>query len=112
MDQRPLELNRRYLLKHTSQTVPAFVSSIDHRTDIGTLTHEPARRCDMNDIGAVSLNCCGPSRSISIAENRATGAFILIDPETNAHRGGGHDYARRRTHRDGEDESKTAAGAA
>jgi sulfate adenylyltransferase subunit 1 len=26
MDQRPLERNRRYLLKHTSQTVPAFVS--------------------------------------------------------------------------------------
>ena len=24
MDQRPLELHRRYLLKHTSQTVPAF----------------------------------------------------------------------------------------
>jgi sulfate adenylyltransferase subunit 1 len=28
--------NRRYLLKHTSQTVPAFVLSIDHRTDMGT----------------------------------------------------------------------------
>ena len=29
MDQRPLELARRYLLKHTSQTVPAFISSIE-----------------------------------------------------------------------------------
>ena len=28
MDQRPLELNRRYLLKHTSQTVPAFIPAI------------------------------------------------------------------------------------
>ena len=37
MDQRPLELHRRYLLKHTSQTVPVFVTSIDHRTDLGTL---------------------------------------------------------------------------
>jgi sulfate adenylyltransferase subunit 1 len=44
MDQRPLERNRRYLLKHTSQTVPAFVTSIEHRTNIGTLAHEPPRR--------------------------------------------------------------------
>src|ERR1039457_4889021 len=29
MDQRPLEQKRRYLLKHTSHTVPAFVSSIE-----------------------------------------------------------------------------------
>src|SRR5579863_830539 len=42
MDQRPLALNRRYLLKHTSQTAPAFVTSIEHRTDIGTLAHETA----------------------------------------------------------------------
>ena len=42
MDQRPLERNRRYLLKHTSHTAPAFVSSIEHRTDIGNLSREPA----------------------------------------------------------------------
>ena len=29
MGERPLDQNRRYLLKHTSHTVPAFVSSID-----------------------------------------------------------------------------------
>ena len=44
MDPRPLQRNRRYLLKHTSQTVPAFVSSIEHRTNIGTLAHELPRR--------------------------------------------------------------------
>jgi sulfate adenylyltransferase subunit 1 (EFTu-like GTPase family) len=44
MDQRPLDLNRRYLLKHTSHTVPAFVSSIEHRTNIGTLRTRPPRR--------------------------------------------------------------------
>ena len=37
MDQRPLDRNRRYLLKHTSHTVPAHVSAVEHRTDIGTL---------------------------------------------------------------------------
>jgi sulfate adenylyltransferase subunit 1 (EFTu-like GTPase family) len=37
MDQQPLELNRRYRLKHTSHTVPAFIPAIHHRTDVATL---------------------------------------------------------------------------
>ena len=67
MDQRPLELNRRYLLKHTSQTVPAFVTSIEHRTDIGTLAREAAETLEMNGIGVVTLTCCGPLLSIFMA---------------------------------------------
>ena len=84
MDQRPLDLHRRYLLKHTSQTVPAFVSSIDHRIDLATLAREPAPTLRMNDIGAVSLSLLRPIALDLYGENRATGAFILIDPETNA----------------------------
>jgi sulfate adenylyltransferase large subunit len=83
MDQQPLELNRRYLLKHTSQTVPVFLTSIDHRTDLGTLNHEPARTLQMNDIGAVTLNLLRPIALDAYGENRATGAFILVDAETN-----------------------------
>jgi len=55
MDQRPLERKRRYLLKHTSHTVPAFVSSIEHRTDIGNLSREPAATLEMNGIGVVNI---------------------------------------------------------
>jgi sulfate adenylyltransferase large subunit len=84
MDQRPLALNRRYLLKHTSQTVPVFVSSLEHRTNISTLTHEPAATLEMNSIGAASLNLLRPIALDRYQENRWTGAFILIDPETNA----------------------------
>jgi sulfate adenylyltransferase large subunit len=84
MDQRPLERNRRYLLKHTSQTVPAYIASIQHRTDIGTLTHEPAETLKMNDIGVATLTLLRPIAVDLYGENRSTGAFILIDPETNA----------------------------
>src|ERR1035438_6248463 len=83
MDQRPLELHRRYLLKHTSQTVPVFLTSIGHRTDLGTLNREPARTLNMNDIGAVTLNLLRPIALDLYSENRSTGAFILIDAETN-----------------------------
>ena len=84
MDQRPLDLNRRYLVKHTSQTVPALVSSIDHRVALDTLTRQPAPTLRMNDIGAVSLDLLRPIALDLYGENRATGAFILIDPESNA----------------------------
>ena len=83
MDQRPLDLNRRYLLKHTSHTVPAFLSSIDYRVDLGTLTREPALALRMNDIGAVSLHLLRPIAVDLYGENRNTGALILIDAETN-----------------------------
>ncbi len=84
MDQRPLDTNRRYLLKHTSHTVPTVVSTIDHRVDLGVLKHEPALTLRMNDIGAVSLHLLRPIAVDLYRDNRSTGALILIDPETNA----------------------------
>jgi sulfate adenylyltransferase subunit 1 len=84
MGERPLDQNRRYLLKHTSHTVPAFVSSIDHRVDLGTLSPVPASALQMNDIGAVSLQLLRPMAVDLYRENRGTGALILIDAETNA----------------------------
>jgi sulfate adenylyltransferase subunit 1 len=83
MDQRPLDLERRYLLKHTSHTVPVFVSSVAHRTNIATLDHEPAKKLEMNDIGVVALDLLRGIAFDRYAENRCTGAFILIEPETN-----------------------------
>jgi sulfate adenylyltransferase large subunit len=84
MDQRPLQRNRRYLLKHTSQTVPAFVSAIEHRTNIGTLAHEAADSLEVNDIGVVDIDLLRPIALDLYIENRSTGAFILIDAETNS----------------------------
>ncbi len=84
MDQRPLDANRRYLLKHTSHTVPVVVSSVDHRVDLSAFRHEPAPTLRMNDIGAVSLHLLRPIAVDLYRDNRSTGALILIDPETNA----------------------------
>ena len=83
MDQRSLDRKRRYLLKHTTQTVPAAVSSLEHRTNIATLSHESAEVLEMNDIGVISLQLLRPIALDVYRQNRRTGAFILIDPETN-----------------------------
>jgi sulfate adenylyltransferase subunit 1 len=110
MDQRPLVLNRRYLLKHTSHTVPAFVASIGHRTNIGTLAHEPADTLEMNAIGAVSIELLRPIALDLYAENRATGAFILIDAASNSTVAAGMITSVAADTSDGEDESASVSG--
>jgi sulfate adenylyltransferase large subunit len=84
MDQHSLARNRRYLLKHTSQTVPAFVRSLEHRTNIATLAHEAADTLEMNGIGVVNIDLLRPIALDLYKQNRSTGAFILIDAETNS----------------------------
>ena len=84
MDHRPLDQRRRYLLKHTSHTVPAVISSLEYRTDIGTLSREPATVLEMNGIGVVSIQLLRPIAVDTYTSNRGTGAFILIDAESNS----------------------------
>jgi sulfate adenylyltransferase large subunit len=110
MDARPLELNRRYLLKHTSHTVPAFVASIEHRTNIGTLAHEGAETLEMNAIGAVRLELLRPIALDAYAENRGTGAFILIDAASNSTVAAGMITAVANDTSDGEDDVATLSG--
>jgi sulfate adenylyltransferase subunit 1 len=83
MDQRSLDLTRRYLLKHTSQTVQIVITALDYRTDNTTLVREPAETLQMNDIGVVTLRFVRPIALDCYGENRTTGSFVLIDPETN-----------------------------
>ncbi len=84
MNERPLDPSRRYLLKHTSHTVPAFVGSAIHRVDLESLLPQPADTLRMNDIGAVTLTVLRPIAVDLYRDNRATGSLILIDPESNA----------------------------
>jgi sulfate adenylyltransferase large subunit len=84
MNQTPLEPGRPYLIKHTTQQVGATVSAVRYKVNINTLDHEPAERLAFNEIGAVQVETKRPLFFDPYDENRATGAFILIDPLTNA----------------------------
>ncbi len=83
MDERPLLRGQRYLMKHTSQTVPVLIPELEHRTDVATLVDEPKDTLQMNGIGVARLELLRPMALERYLENRSTGAFILIDPETN-----------------------------
>ena len=79
----PLSERKKYLLKHTSSTVKAMVSSIDFRRDIHSLEKEPADALAMNEIGQITFKLLKPLFYDAYKENRATGSFILIDSFTN-----------------------------
>ncbi len=82
-DARALNPARKYLLKHSTQTVLAKISSIDHVWDVHTLSNfTDAATLHMNDLGEVRLSLQKPIAAISYASNKATGAFILIDEAT------------------------------
>ena len=89
MNDRPLDPSRRYLLKHTTQTVAAEIAAIRHRIDIHTLAHEATPELPMNAIGLVEITTAKPLFFDAYARNRFTGSFILIDIETNATAGAG-----------------------
>src|SRR5579871_2081527 len=55
MNEQPLILNQPYLLKHTSQTLPAEVQEVRHRVNIRTLDREQADTLNMNEIGVLRL---------------------------------------------------------
>ena len=79
-DQRPLNPARKYLLKHTTRTVPAKIRRVEHVWDVHTLSNYAVRdTLAMNDLGEVSLVLQQPVAATPYAENPATGAFILID---------------------------------
>jgi sulfate adenylyltransferase large subunit len=73
MDERPLEPNRLYVLKHSSGTVTAQVDT----------------RLLLNDIGSVTVETSRALMFDKYAEQRGTGAFIIIEPTTNFTAGAG-----------------------
>ncbi|AHG75746.1 Sulfate adenylyltransferase subunit 1 [Mannheimia varigena USDA-ARS-USMARC-1296] len=82
-DHRPLSLARKYLLKHTTQTVFAKVSSIDYVLDVKTLSRSSeADTLNLNDIGKIQISLQKPITTTSYEQNIATGSFILIDEAT------------------------------
>jgi bifunctional enzyme CysN/CysC/sulfate adenylyltransferase subunit 1 len=85
MHPRPLQRGKKYFLKHTTNTVQAVVTEIDHRLDIATL--EPAvspTELAMNDLGEIRIRLAQPIYFDGYATNRLTGSFILIEQGTNA----------------------------
>ena len=83
MDETDLDLNKQFLLKHTTQKVKARVDAIRYGIDVNTLKRSETKTFELNQIGRVVLTSSRPLLFDSYEKNRQTGSFILIDPLTH-----------------------------
>lgn len=81
---------RTLAIKHTTVWAKAKVREVVYAVDVNTLhRNEDAQSLQLNEIGRVRLRCSRPLFMDDYAENRATGAVILVDEATNRTVGAG-----------------------
>jgi len=84
MSERPLVPRARLLVKHTTRTVPAVAAELVSRVEIHTLDEVASpERLELNDLGRVRFRVGERIAVDRYADNRVTGAFIVIDEATN-----------------------------
>ncbi|MBI5775197.1 MAG: sulfate adenylyltransferase, partial [Verrucomicrobia bacterium] len=85
MHRRPLQRGNKYLIKHTTQTVQAVVTSIENKMNIQAFEPDPeVNELALNDIGEIRLRTARPLVFDGYETNRLTGSFILIEQGTFA----------------------------
>ena len=83
MDEEPMDRNKQFFLKAGTNMTRATISAIDYRVDVNTMEHLPGTDFQLNEIGQVQITTAKTLFFDAYGKNKATGAFILIDPITN-----------------------------
>jgi bifunctional enzyme CysN/CysC len=74
---------RAYLMKINHATVAATITDLHHRIDVNTLSKLAAKTLTLNEAGTCNVSVARPVVFDAYADNRNTGAFILIDRYSN-----------------------------
>ncbi|KUM25850.1 adenylyltransferase [Mesorhizobium loti] len=88
-DEQALLPGRSYILRTETDQVSATVTELKYRVNVNDFAHEAAKSLDLNEVGVCNLSTRAPIAFDPFAENRTTGAFILIDRISNATVGAG-----------------------
>ncbi|NHZ40965.1 sulfate adenylyltransferase subunit 1 [Massilia aquatica] len=83
MSDEPLDMRRKYWIKHGTKQTSAKITGIDTLLDINTQQRHAADGLKLNDIARIGLTVQQPLAADAYADIRATGAFILIDEVTH-----------------------------
>lgn len=83
MDEEPMNRNKQFFLKIGTNTTRATINTVDYRIDINTMEQLEGKDFCLNEIGQVQITTAKTLFFDDYKQNRATGAFILIDPITN-----------------------------
>jgi len=90
MNDKPLQVNQKFILKHTAQEIKCILTDILYEININTLHRdESISTLKLNSIGRVSLKLAKAIYYDKYNLNRTTGSIILIDPLTNETVGAG-----------------------
>ncbi|HWO80103.1 sulfate adenylyltransferase subunit 1 [Gaiella sp.] len=89
MSERPVQTGARLAVKHTTRWARAILDEVVSVLDVSTLEQVPADGLVLNDLARVRLRLAAPLLVDPYAENRTTGAFILVDEATNETVGAG-----------------------
>jgi sulfate adenylyltransferase subunit 1 (EFTu-like GTPase family) len=92
LDNAPLTLGRRYVVRHGARWLPARVSAISARLDMGTgqwrdtiAGHDGAApEVKANDLVRAEIEFAQALPLAAFSQSAALGAFVLVDPGTNA----------------------------
>ena len=74
---------RSYLMKVNHATLAATVTELKHKLDVDTLSKLAAKTLALNEVGVCNLSVARPIAFDPYADNRDTGAFILVDRYSN-----------------------------
>lgn len=83
MNQRPINLNSKFFVRHTTKEVRGVLKEIQYKLDINTLQRvENAEQLVMNDIARVKIRTAQPLSFDNYRKNRITGSLIIVDEGT------------------------------
>jgi sulfate adenylyltransferase subunit 1 len=83
MADEPLDMRRKYWIKHGTRQTMAKVKAIENILDVNTQERHAAEGLKLNDIARIELTVQQPLAADAYDDIRATGAFILIDEVTH-----------------------------
>jgi sulfate adenylyltransferase subunit 1 len=89
MHENELETGREYYIKQGSKVTTGHAKSFEHRIDVNTLEKSDVSQLALNEIGSVNFSVAEALHFDAYKDNKATGAFIIIDRLSNITVGAG-----------------------
>jgi len=85
LDERPASAGQRVLVKAGTRTTRGILTTVGDHWDVDSLTWvAPGAPVQLNDIARVELRLAEPVAVDDYLDDRATGAFLVIDPASGA----------------------------
>lgn len=83
MDEEPMDVNKSFFIKQTTNVSRTRIDSIKYKVDVNTMEHSSVPFLSLNEIARVVFTTAKELFFDPYQKNKSCGSFILIDPITN-----------------------------